>query len=105
MIVRPSISGTSLRVKIENTHGKSPVVFSGAFVGVAGSGAAVVAGTNKPLTFSGSRSLTLAPGAGVMSDPVEFSVKAFERLAVSLNITSAVDASSHSLSVEYRMIV
>jgi len=99
MIVRPSISGTSLRVKIENTHGKSPVVFSGVFVGVAGSGAAVLAGTNKPLSFGGNRSLTLAPGAGVMSDPVEFSVKAFERLAVSLNITSAVDASSHSLGL------
>jgi len=99
MIVRPSISGTAIRVKIENTHGKAPVTFSGAFIGVAGTGAAVVAGTNKVLTFSGTPSLTLAPGAGVMSDPLDFPVKAFERLYVSLNIASAVDASSHSLSL------
>jgi lysophospholipase L1-like esterase len=99
MIVRPSISGTAIRVKIENTHGKAPVNFSGAFIGVAGTGAAVVSGTNKALTFGGRANLTLAPGAGVMSDAVDFPVKAFERLAVSLNIASAADASSHSLSL------
>ena len=99
MIVRPSVSGRALRVKIENTHGKAPVNFSSVFIGVAGSGAALVTGTNKPLTFNGRSDLQLAPGAGTYSDPVSFEVKAFERLAVSLNVASASDASSHSLGL------
>jgi len=99
MIVRPSVSGRALRVKIENTHGKAPVNFSSIFIGVAGSGAALVAGTNKPLTFNGRSDLQLAPGAGIYSDPVSFEVKAFERLAVSLNVATASDASSHSLGL------
>ena len=99
MIVRPSVSGQALRVKLENTHGKAPVSFSGVFIGVAGSGAALVAGTNKPLTFNGRPDVLLAPGAGTYSDPVYFEVKAFERLAVSLNVATASDASSHSLGL------
>src|SRR5262249_8865334 len=33
MILMPSISGNSLRVKLENTMGEAPVVFSGAYIG------------------------------------------------------------------------
>ena len=39
MIVRPTISGNAIRVKIENTHGLAPVVFGSAYIGVAGTGA------------------------------------------------------------------
>ncbi len=99
MIVRPTISGNAIRVKFENTHGKAPVVFGSAYIGVAGTGASIVPGTNKQMTFNGKIDVTLAPGAGVMSDPVTFPVQAFQRLSVSLNIVSASDASSHSLSL------
>jgi len=99
MIVRPTISGNAIRVKIENTHGKAPVVFGSAYIGVAGTGASIVTGTNKQMTFNGKIDVTLAPGAGIMSDPVTFPVQAFQRLSVSLNIVSAADASSHSLSL------
>lgn len=99
MIVRPTVSGNEIRVKIENTHGLAPVNFSGAFIGVAGTGAAVVARTNTPMTFNGKAGVILVPGEGIMSDPVDFPVQAFQRLAVSLNIKSASDASSHSLSL------
>src|SRR5512138_1548030 len=62
MVVRPSISGNAVRVRIENTQATTPVVFSGAFIGQLDSGAAVVRGTNERLTFAGRRSLTLAAG-------------------------------------------
>src|SRR5262245_26902808 len=44
MFVRPTVSGTSVRVKLENTLGQTPVSFSSAFIGVADSGASLVAG-------------------------------------------------------------
>ena len=67
MVVRPSISGTAVRVRIENTQAQTAVTFSGAFVGTLGSGAALVPGTNRRLTFGGSPGLTLAAGESAWS--------------------------------------
>ena len=99
LVVRPTLSGRSLRVKLTNIRGNTPAVFSAAFIGVAGSGAAVVTETNRRLTFRGANSLTLAPDESAWSDPVAFEVHAFERLAVSLDITSASDVSMDTLAL------
>jgi len=99
MLVRPTISGASLRIKLENTLGQGPVAFSGAFIGVADTGASLMPGTNTKLTFNGGPGLSLAPGAGAWSDPVALDVKAFRRLAVSLNVASASDISTHTLGL------
>lgn len=99
MIVRPTVSGSSVRIKLENTLGQAPATFSSAFIGVAGQGASVQPGTNKKLTFNGHADLTLAPGAGAWSDPVAFDVKAFQRLAVSVDVASASDISAHTLGL------
>jgi lysophospholipase L1-like esterase len=100
LVVRPTLSGQSLRVKLTNIRGNTPAVFSSAFVGVAGEGAMVVPGTNRRLTFrSGAQDLTLAPGESAWSDAVAFDVKAFQRLAVSLDITSASDVSMDTLAL------
>jgi lysophospholipase L1-like esterase len=100
LLVRPTLSGRSLRVKLSNIRGNTPAVFSSAFVGVAGTGATVVPGTNRRLTFhDGAQDLTLAPDESAWSDPVPFDVKAFQRLAVSLDITSASDVSMDTLAL------
>ena len=72
MILLPNIQGNALRVKLENTMGEAPVTFSGAFVGVAGEGAAVRPDSTVRLTFNGQNGLTLAPGQGAYSDAVAF---------------------------------
>jgi lysophospholipase L1-like esterase len=59
----------------------------------------VVPGTNRALTFNGRPDLTLAAGAGAYGDPIPFPVKAFERLALSLDVTAAGDISTHSLGL------
>lgn len=99
MIVRPTISGSSVRIKLENTLGQMPVTFSAAFIGAADQGASVLQRTNKKLTFDGHANLTLAPGAGAWSDPVAFDVTAFQRLTVSLDVASASDISAHTLGL------
>jgi hypothetical protein len=99
LIIRPTLSGQSLRVKFSNIRGNTPAVFAAAFIGVAGSGAAVVPGTSRRLTFRGAQALTLAPDEMTWSDPVSFDVQAFQRLAVSLDITSASDVSMHTLAL------
>ena len=99
MIVRPTIAGGAVRVRIENTQARTSVTFSGAFVGQLGTGAALVPGTNRQLTFAGKPSLTLPAGASAWSDPERFSVAAFQRLAVSLNVVSASEISGHQLGL------
>jgi lysophospholipase L1-like esterase len=99
MIVRPTISGNTVRVKLENTLGQAPVVFSAAYIGVTDTGAAVVPGSNTQLTFDGGAGLNLAPGEGAYSDPVKFHVAAFEKLSLSLDVVSASDISAHALGL------
>ncbi len=99
MIVRPTISGNQLRVKFENTMGTAPVVFAAAYIGARAPGAGVVPGTNRRLTFNGQPRLTLAAGQGAYSDPVNFHVKAFEELTVSLDVVSAPNISAHQVGL------
>lgn len=99
MILNPSISGTAVRVKIENTMGEAPVTFSGASIGIAAAGAAVREGTLAPLTFGGRPGLTLAPGAGIYSDPLPFKVTAREKLTLSLQVQAAGDISTHHVGL------
>lgn len=99
MILLPNIPGSAVRVKVENTMGEAPVVFSGAFIGVAGQGAAVREGSSTRLTFAGKPGLTLGPGQGAYSDPVAFNVKAFEKVALSLEVQSASDISTHHVGL------
>jgi lysophospholipase L1-like esterase len=98
MAVRPTIAGKSVRVRLENTQALTPVVFSGAYIGRLGTGAAID-GANYRLRFGGKDGLTLAPGASAYSDPVKLRVDAFQRLAVSLNVVSASEVSGHQLGL------
>jgi lysophospholipase L1-like esterase len=99
VIVRPTIDGTAVRIKLENTIATTPVTFAAAYVGVADQGAAVVPRSNKQLTFAREAGVTLQPGAGVYSDPVSFPVRAFRRLAISLDVQSASEVSTHALGL------
>ena len=98
MIVRPTATGSAVRVRIENTVGTTPVTFSAAYVGVAGP-EATVDGPNVRMTFNGNSSLTLAPGTQAWSDAVNMPVQSFQRLAVSLHASSATAASAHTLGL------
>src|SRR5215475_9457381 len=59
LIVRPTLAGSSLRVKLSNIRGNAPAEFAAAFVGVSASGPAIVPGTNRRLTFGGAATLRL----------------------------------------------
>nr|WP_206444255.1 SGNH/GDSL hydrolase family protein [Nocardioides sp. KC13] len=85
-LVHTSLGGSGVRVSLSNAFGDRPVTFTSVHVGVAGEGAAVVPGTNRPLTFSGADEVTVAPGTEVLSDPVDATVPADTTLAVSFHV-------------------
>jgi lysophospholipase L1-like esterase len=94
MVAHASIGGNRVRVRLSNEMGTTPLTIGAACVGLRSSGAAVRAGSNQPLTFGGSSSVTIAPGAPVLSDPVYLSVPPFADLAVSLYLPGSVQATT-----------
>jgi lysophospholipase L1-like esterase len=88
MIVPPSVEGTSWRVRLTNEFGTRPVTFGRAYVGLQRIGGNVVPGTNRVLTFSGRRSVTVPAGRTTLSDPVSVKVTdaQSQHLAVSVYV-------------------
>jgi len=86
MMPRVSIGGRILRVRVSNAYGTRPLAVGAAYVGVRGSGPAVVAGSNRRLTFGGESSATIAAGALLISDPVELEVAPLSDVAVSVHL-------------------
>ena len=81
-IVHLSVGGPWVRVRL-STFGASSVVIGAAHIAL-GATASIVTGSDRPLTFGGTPSITIPPGALVVSDPVELSVPDGADLAVSL---------------------
>ena len=89
LIVRASIGGNRLRVRLSNEMGSTPLTLGAAQIGRRSSGAAVVAGSNHPLTFGGRSSVTIPAGSPMLSDPVFMQVASFADLAISLYFPGA----------------
>ena len=70
LIVRPSVWGTRARLRFSNAFGTAPLVIDGVFAGLQMGGAALMPGTNRPVTFAGRKVLALPPGGQAWSDPV-----------------------------------
>jgi lysophospholipase L1-like esterase len=97
MIARVTIPGDSVRIRLDNTFGTEPVTIGRAYVGYRIQGAALAAGSNRPLVFAGASAVTIAPGGSVWSDPVRLPVLAQQDLAVSLYVPGAnVRPSQHT---------
>lgn len=97
MIARPTLSGSHVRVQLQNTFGTTPLVVGAARIGVRNNGAQLVPGSNTALSFGGSPSVTIPAGGAAYSDPVAFEVQAWQDIAVSLYLPGAgVQVSRHS---------
>jgi lysophospholipase L1-like esterase len=93
MIPRVSIGGRRLRVRLSNAYGTRPLAIGAARIGLRATGAAVIPGSNRRLTFGGDASATVAAGAYIVSDPVELEVEPLSDLAVSVHLPQDLPAS------------
>ena len=94
MIVRPDIFGRKARIRLSNALGVKPVTFDGVFVGLQLSGAEIVRGTNRPVTFGGKTSITIAPGESAWSDAVALPF---------VKTRAAADLAGRKLSVSFHV--
>jgi lysophospholipase L1-like esterase len=72
-IVKPDLWGNTMRVRFSNVFGNQPLTFDSATIGLQEYAANVVHGTLTPLTFGGSRSVTIPAGQEMWSDGVRLS--------------------------------
>ena len=84
MIVRTSIGGRTLRVRLSNALGAPAIALGAAHVAIRSKGSSIVAGSDRALTFSGKPAAMLFAGATLVSDPVDLQVPPVTELAVSL---------------------
>ena len=84
MVVRPTISGSKLRVRFSNEFGTSALAIGAAHVALTDEGSKIQPKTDRALTFGGKSSVSIPPGAPILSDPVELSVKAFSEISISI---------------------
>jgi lysophospholipase L1-like esterase len=104
-IVHVSIGGTRIRVRLSNAYGADSLHIGAARVGLRSTGASIVAGSNRVLTFNGSESTTIPAGALAVSDPVNLRVPARGELAVSIYAPGKeLAATEHSLGLQTNYI-
>lgn len=97
-IVHVSLGGSRIRVVLSNAFGTSPLAVGGASVALRQKDSAIAAGSNRPLTFSGSPTTTLAAGAVAVSDPVSLAVPALADLAIDVFLPGDTTASTSPLT-------
>ncbi len=69
---------------LSNEYGQTPVAIGAARVALSEKGPAIVAGSDRALTFGGRETVAIPPGAAVLSDPVDLTVAPLGSVAISL---------------------
>lgn len=101
LIVHTSIAGSRVRVRLSNEMGSTPLRIAAAQIGLRSSGANIVAGSGRDLTFGGRSFATIPPGAPLVSDPVDLAAPALADLAVSLYLPDSVQATTlHDMAAQ-----
>lgn len=92
-VVRLSLGGDKVRVRLSNVFGTRPLTIKGARVAVSAAldSPRIVPATDRALTFSGRSEVTIPAGADYWSDPVSLKIAPLTDLAISLRYAEAPD--------------
>lgn len=94
-IVRVSVAGKSLRLRLSNEFGVAPMIIGKAVVAPLATDGSVGAG--KVVTFGGEARAEIHPGSPLFSDPIALPVTALQELAVSFYLPEETRLPSHPM--------
>ena len=94
-VVRVSMGGDTVCVRVSNEFGRVPLVIGAARLALSAGGAKIMPGTSRTLTFGGDTSFTIPAGAPMVSDPVAMHVAPLADLTVSLYLPDTTTASTY----------
>jgi lysophospholipase L1-like esterase len=87
-VVHVSIGGDTVRVRFSNLYGATPLVIGAAEIAQTSKGSDVIQGTGKALLFHGVPTVSIPPGALVVSDPTPFKFAPLSDVTVSFYLPS-----------------
>jgi lysophospholipase L1-like esterase len=96
--VHTSLAGKALRVRFTNEFGSGPLRIDAASVALSTGASSIDTASLHALTFSGSPSVVIPPGAFVLSDPADLATPVFANLAITfyLPVQQISDVSVHT---------
>jgi lysophospholipase L1-like esterase len=94
MMARGSIAGRRARVRFSNAHGETPLTIADANIALRRGEAAIDPATRRALTFGGEATATIAAGALLLSDPVDFELPALADMAITFHVPGPVARST-----------
>lgn len=105
-VVRVSIGGDTLRLKLTNVNNSTAVVLKAVNIAISSGNGAIQASTLKSLRFQGNTGATMAAGASVTSDPLAFALAPDAQVAITIaygatssNMTGHVGSRTNSYIV------
>ncbi|MEI9889371.1 MAG: hypothetical protein WDN45_00860 [Caulobacteraceae bacterium] len=101
-LVRVSAGGQRLRLRLSNEAGADALSIGAVHVGLAGPDGAVVAGSDRAVTFDGRPGVTAPASSPVLSDPIDLPTKALDRLYISIYSPRPAPARRAALAVPVR---
>jgi lysophospholipase L1-like esterase len=84
LISHISLGGEHFRVRLSNYYGVKAVAIGEVHLALRGEGAKIQPASDRPVTFSGNKEISIPPGGLVLSDPVDLKAAAASDLAVSM---------------------
>lgn len=96
-VVRVSVGGERLRLRLSNEGGIDPLVLGSVHVARAAADGKIVAGTDHVVNFAGHPGVILPPEAPVLSDPVDMATQPLTRLYVSIYLPRRLPPGQRSL--------
>ena len=93
-IVRISIGGSAVRIRLTNLFGTAPVTIGAAHLARHARGSAIQPGSDHALSFAGKPGVTIAQGSEVLSDPLMLPLHGLDELALSLYFPAGAMAST-----------
>jgi len=103
--VRVSIGGAQICIRLSNEYGSTPLSIGSVTVATPNDPASVRPASIQTVTFGGHNSVTISPGAPVLSDPVDFPVSARAEISISLYFPRRVATPTlHALALKRAVV-
>src|SRR6516162_9843149 len=103
--VRVSIGGSEIRIRLSNEYGSVPLLVGAVTVATPTDVSGVRPDTIHNATFSGRNSITIPPGAPILSDPITFPISRGAEISVSIYLPKRVTSPTvHALSLKRAII-
>ncbi|NMB39302.1 MAG: hypothetical protein GX994_07000 [Firmicutes bacterium] len=87
-VVRVSIGGDQIRLKLSNQYGNSPLTINAVYLAESAGAHRIKPETGQIVKFDGNESITISSGEAVVSDPFDYNLSKLTNMAITINFGS-----------------